>query len=126
MYKTRRLRYEVYERVTQVSTVDICLLDIAGLLGVCDFSGLQDGPSESFVEACDSKSCEYCNHELHPASFSLIMFGFSSPRQETCDVLRHLRLSCFSAVFVLHLTVNELFGHCNGCSGEVRVVVKPR
>lgn len=60
---------------------------------------------------------------LHAHLLPLVMFRLRSPRQESDDILSHLRSSSGSTVIVLDETVEQDSGHGNTTTGEVGVVV---
>lgn len=60
---------------------------------------------------------------LHTHLLPLVMFRLGSPRQESNNILRHLRSSSRGTVIVLDETVEQDSGHGDTTTGEVRVVV---
>ena len=80
--------------------VAYCLFGVLGIGTVCDFTGLVNRPSESFVEPSDSQSGKDAGKPLKTSELSLVVLRLGSPGKEGGDILGHLGLSGGGSVLV--------------------------
>jgi hypothetical protein len=81
-------------------------------------------PPEPLDKEHSKKESGKSTDPLHAHLLALVMLGFGSPRKEGGHVLRHLRCSGRSTVFILDGTVFESLGHSDLAAREVRVKVQ--
>jgi len=86
-------------------------------------SRLDPSPLRTLDVQADSSQGREENDSLQSNLFALIMLWFSSPMEESDDILGHLRGRCRSTVLVLDQSVKKDTCHGYSATGEEWIIV---